>query len=311
MGKFIFDDLTGIPTILAVERSARPDVTGTEKRKGEKPADKKKAVDFFAKGNENLTPAAVYQDQDDWNIRVFPNKYPLMDHHEIIIHSPQPKKDLEDLPLEQTVRYIRAILSRVDFYTSQGLEVFVFNNRGAKAGASLPHPHSQLVADPGFGGFLETEKDGALHYYNTNNSCYWCDAIRAEKERGARVVFESDYYILLAPKASRWGYETKLYPKKHTPNISLIDEHEIVDLAKVLRATLKSYDELLDNPERNYWINTQRYEPYHWHITFMPRLNVLAGIELGTGIWVNSRIAPEDVPSALGALIWQTYAALK
>ena len=311
MPSIIFDDLTGIPTILAANRAARPDQTGVVggSKAENKEKDKPKKIDFFSKGNESLTPAAVYLDQEDWNVRVFPNKFPVMEHHEIIVHSPHKTKDLEDLSVAHNVKYIRALLNRVGHYTQQEKEVFIFNNRGAKAGASLPHPHSQLVANKGMPGLLEAEKDSALHYFNSHNSCYWCDMIRDEKQLYTRIVFETDYYILLAPKASRWGYETKLYPKKHTPNISLISEEEIQDLGKVLRATLLSYDVVLDGPERNFWVHTQRYEPFHWFFTFMPRIAVLAGLEIGAGIWINGKKAPEDAAAELGARITVEYSS--
>ncbi len=306
MSNFVYDDLTGIPTILAASRADRPDQTGAEK-KVKASSRKKENVDFFAKGNENLTPPAVYLDQEDWNVRVFPNKFPFMETHEIIVHSPYLKKDLEDLPIEQNARYLRAVLNRVEYYTQQGKEVFLFNNRGARAGASLAHPHSQLVAAKGFAGNIELEKDGALHYFNSHNSCYWCDMLKAEKELGSRVVFESTHFMLLAPKASRWGYETKLFPKKHTPNISLIEEYEIMDLAALLKAVLTAYDRLLDRPERNFWLHSQIYEPYHWFFTFMPRISVMAGLELGAGIWVNGRIAPEDAARELGGVVADSF----
>ncbi len=166
MNQFIFEELTGMPTVLATNRAKRPDKTGAVGAK--KVADKskedtkpKEKVDFFAKGNEHMTPPAVYQDQDDWNVRVVPNKFPILADHEVIIHSPDPLLDISELPHEQNVKIIRAMLNRMPYYTSQDKEVFIFNNRGGKAGASVTHPHTQLVALKGFPGIIETEKSHA------------------------------------------------------------------------------------------------------------------------------------------------------
>ena len=139
MRRFIFDELTGIPTILATSRAKRVDrtgvVTGKTKETKEATREDKEKVCFFCKGNEHLTPPTVYQDQENWNVRVFANKYPLAENHEIVVHSPDHDADITGFSHEQNVRIIRAFLNRVNFYTSDDFEVMIFNNRGGKAGA--------------------------------------------------------------------------------------------------------------------------------------------------------------------------------
>ncbi|MBP7927566.1 galactose-1-phosphate uridylyltransferase [Patescibacteria group bacterium] len=301
--KFVFDDLTKIPTILATNRAKRTDQTGAVGSKDAKPKKKDEHVDFFAKGNEHLTPEAVYQDSEDWNVRVFPNKYPLLADHEIIVHSPDGQKDIEDLPQEQNVRIIRAMLNRTDYFAQQDKEVFIFNNRGGKAGASLLHPHSQITALKGFPGILETEKEYALHYYNEHTTCFWCDMLKREIADKSRVVYESAHYVLIVPIASRWSYELMLLPKRHNPNFGYMNEMEINDLAFVLKAALTAYNRLFERPDRNFWIHTQRYEPYHWHMGFIPHIKVFGGLELGAGIWVSDKASPEDAAKQLGEQI--------
>jgi UDPglucose--hexose-1-phosphate uridylyltransferase len=305
MTKIIFDELTKIPTVLATKRAKRVDQTGatkgdTKEEKKDQPAQK---TDFFAKGNEHMTPSAVYQDQEDWNVRVFPNKFPILEEHEVIVHSPDGSLDLSELPHEQNVRYIRALLNRVEYYTNEDKEVFIFNNRGGKAGASITHPHSQLVALKGFPGIIETEREEALRYYNENNSCYWCDMLAEELSDGSRVVYETSHFVVLVPVASRWSYEMMLMPKRHLPNFQYINEMEINDLADVLKHALLGYDRLFDKPDRNFWIHTQRYEPYHWHMGFIPHIKVFGGLELGAGIWVSDKATPEDAAKQLGQAI--------
>lgn len=299
MSKFIFDDLTKSPTILATSRAKRADQTGVVR--GEK--SKKTNIDFFAKGNEHFTPDAVYQDTDDWNVRVFPNKFPLFEDHEVVVHSPKDDVDIEDFSHEQIVRIIRAFQNRLHYFTSQDKEVFIFNNRGGKAGASLKHPHSQIVASKGFPGIMEKEKEEALHYFNEYNKCFWCDLLDKEIENKTRVVYESRHFVVLVPRASRWSYEVALLPKSHRPNFGYINEVEINDLAMTLKLTLAAYNILFDKPDRNFWIYTQRYEPYHWHMGFIPHLKVFGGLELGAGIWVSDKATSEDAAQELGGVI--------
>ena len=311
MSRFIFEELTGMPTILATSRAKRTDQTGAVKDKKEakvsEDAKPKKKVDFFAKGNEHMTPQAVYQDQDDWNVRVFPNKFPLVANHEVIVHSPHPEEDIEELPHEQNVRYVRALLNRMPVYTSKDMEVFIFNNRGGKAGASLTHPHTQLVALKGFPGIIETEKNNANRYYNEHNTCYWCDLIKSELWYGERIVYESPHFVLLVPNASRWSYEMMLVPKSHKSNFEYISEVEINDFARMLKAALFAYNELFDRPDRNFWIHTQRFDPFHWHVGFLPHIKVFGGLELGAGIWVSDKATPEDAAKRLSEPVKKCY----
>jgi len=299
MNQFIFDELIGTPTILAANRAKRTDQTGAVNSAVAKKTNEP-AVCFFCKGNESTTPPTLYQDADDWNVRVFENAFPIVENHEVIVHSPYHDTDLPDLPTEQVVRYVRAILNRVNYHTSRGKEVLVINNRGGKAGASILHPHSQVFALAGFPGILELEKDEALRYYNEHNSCYWCDEIVKEVGEGKRVVLETAHFIVFVPKASRWSYETILIPKAHRSNIEYMADVEISDFAEVLKTVCKSYDILLDKPDRNFWIHTQKYAPYHWHMGFIPHTKVPGGLEFGAGIWVSDRATPEDAAKALG-----------
>jgi UDPglucose--hexose-1-phosphate uridylyltransferase len=230
---------------------------------------------------------------------VFKNKYPLVDDHEIIVHSPDPLKDIEDLSQDQNVRIIRAFLNRVSYYNSHDKEVMIFNNRGGKAGASITHPHSQIVALKGFPGIIEREKSEGLKYFNEHNSCFWCDKIKLELAQKSRVVYESSHFVLLVPQACRWSYEMLLIPKEHKPNFEFINEMEINDFAFILKAALLSYDNLFQRPDRNFWIHTMRYEPYHWHVGFIPQTKVLGGLELGAGIWVSDKATPEDAAGQL------------
>lgn len=300
MGKLIFDPLTGDPTILATNRVKRVDQTGVVKTSSKKEKDN---VDRFAKGNESLTPPTVYQDCEDWNVRVFSNKYPLLDDHEIIVHSPYIDKDIEDLPNEHNEKIIRAFLNRVAYYASQDKEVIIFNNRGGRAGASIVHPHSQLVASKGFPGVLEKEKAEALRYYNETGVSFWENEIKEELEYKERVVIDSAHFLLYVPRASRWSYEMRLVPKKQRADFGKIEEPEIIDLAKVLKQALTAYNVLFDRPDRNFWIHTSMHEPFHWHIGFLAHIKVFGALEIGCGIWVSDKASSEDAAQQLRSTI--------
>ncbi len=299
MGKFIFDPLTGDPTILATARAQRIDQTGAVNSISADVPEGAKKVCYFCKGSENLTPPTKYQDRDNWNVRVFDNKFPLLEDHEVIVHSPEHECDIEDLTADQNVHIIRAYLNRVSYYGSNDKEVIIFNNRGGKAGASITHPHSQIVAAKGFPGILEREKEAALHYYNENSSCYWCDTLKQELAYRKRIIYESSHFVLYVPRDCRWSYEMNLVPKNHKPNFGFIDEVEINDLSSMLKGALIAYNGLFNRPDRNFWIHTVRYEPYHWHIGFLAHIKMFGALEIGAGIWVSDKATSEDAAAQL------------
>lgn len=316
MGNFIFDELTGVPTILATGRAKRMDQTGAvntvasdvtkTSKKGAHSRDKQNSCPF-CKGSEHETTASIYQDADDWNVRVFLNKYPIVDYHEIIVHSPLHTMDIAEFSHEQNVRLVRAYLTRTNYHTSQNREVLIFNNRGGKAGASILHPHSQLIALPGFPGIIELEKQKALRYLNEHNSCYWCDMIKEEIALTDKLVFESKHFVLMVPEASRWSFEMILIPKAHRPNFEYIDEVEINDFARMLKAACYAYDKMFDRPDRNFWVHSQKYDPFHWHVGFIAHIKVLGGLELGAGIWVSDRASPKDAAGKLRKWVIESY----
>ncbi len=100
-----------------------------------------------------MTPKETYRlgrgekDQPGWQVRVIPNKYPITDLHEVIIHSPDHEKDIDSLPLTQVELLLKAYRARYQFFKPRG-QVLIFCNHGEHSGASLTHPHSQLVVIP-------------------------------------------------------------------------------------------------------------------------------------------------------------------
>src|SRR3989344_8554471 len=143
MAKFVPDIKTQRWIVISPVRSDRPD----EHRDGES-----KECPFCC-GNESMTPPEVlrigqgYQNCLGWTIRVVPNLFPITDIHEVIIHSPDDEKNIGSLPLEQVSRIVTAYRDRYRAHQNDG-QVMIFCNQGLHAGASLRHPHSQLVVVP-------------------------------------------------------------------------------------------------------------------------------------------------------------------
>ena len=145
MASYVPDIVSRRWVILSPQRFSRPE--------DETISIAKKRVCSFCAGSEHLTPPEVLRfgggekDKTGWKVRVIPNKYPITDIHEVIIHSPDDKKDIEELSNDAVSLIFKAYRERYNFYKKRG-HVLIFGNHGSHAGASLSHPHSQLVVIP-------------------------------------------------------------------------------------------------------------------------------------------------------------------
>ncbi len=306
MGTFRQNPISKDWTITSPGRKKRPVTVGP---KSAKSASKRCP---FCPGSEDLTGPDVYRlpkESDEWKVRVIPNKYPITDFHEIIIHSPNHKKDFDQLPLEQVKLIIRSYKDRYNFYKNERPDFYVhiYNNAGKEAGASIKHPHSQLVVFNQIPKEVVEELEGARAFFREKKTCPYCDLIKKELGSQERIVLESDFFVVLTPFGSEWPYEIGIFPKKHQADFGQIDDQELTDFALVLQKTLGAYNEALSNPGRNFWIRSlpirekddPRAEFYHWHLNLVPRIKTLGGLELGAGIMVDDRVGPETAARQL------------
>jgi galactose-1-phosphate uridylyltransferase, family 1 len=310
------DPVTGRWVIVATGRAKRPSDFMREP-----------AVPFgngfcpFCYGAEEKTPPEVLafrqsggQNQPGWSLRVVPNKFPVLEiegelnrqgegmfdrmngvgAHEVIIETPDHNASLADLPEKQVEDLLWAFRNRVlDLKQDQRLRYTVlFKNHGESAGASLQHSHSQLIALPVIPKRVREEIEGAKSYFDFKERCVFCDIIRQELRGGARLVTETDYFVVLCPYAARFPFETWILPKRHDAHFEDSDASTLENLAWVLRGTLRKLDQALEHPAYNFIIHTAplqegKMPQYHWHIEIMPKLTKVAGFEWATGFHVN------------------------
>lgn len=282
----------------------------------------------FCPGNEKMTPPEVmsyreantFPNQSGWKIRVVPNKYPALElegeldrtgigiydmmngvgAHEVIIESPDHNASFRTYSKEQVLRIVTAYNER---YKSLKRDrrfryILIFKNSGAAAGASLDHPHTQIIATPIIPKRVMEEVEGAKQYYYYKERCVFCDIIRQELSAGTRIVFENESFVAFTPFASRFPFETWIAPKDHKASFGDADDNDLEGLAHALYSTMKKIIKTLDDPPFNYILHTSPCddvcgEYYHWHIEIMPRLTKVAGFEWGSGFYINP-VPPED-----------------
>lgn len=276
----------------------------------------------FCPGNEGMTPNEVmsYRDPDTlpneagWHVRVTPNKYPALEiegdldrtglglydmmngvgAHEVIVESPDHEGGFHDYSVEQISRIISTYADRFrDLKRDRRFRyILIFKNHGSAAGASLDHPHSQLIATPIIPKRAMEELEGAKRYYYYKERCVFCDIIRQELSSGERIITENEHFLAFSPFASRFPFETWIAPKDHKDSFGDIDKNEIRPLAEIMRNTLRRLVDTLNDPPFNFVIHTSPCDGhcsdyFHWHIEIMPRLTKVAGFEWGSGFYVN------------------------
>ncbi len=292
----------------------------------------------FCVGHEAMTPPEVlaYRDRGrkdgpGWRIRCVPNMFPALEAsgdvrrhgdglfvsvdgvgaHEIIVEAPDHEGRIPTLEDTQVAEVLRAYRDRYRALAADPRVryVLIFKNHGERAGASLSHPHSQLVATPIVPLRILDELEGVrAHRGSKAGSCLYCDVVAEERKARHRIVAEDERFIALAPYAARFPFETWILPKAHAGAFeSIPDAHRPV-LARFLKDILGRMDRILDDPSFNYYIHTAPHRDdavvYHWHLEITPHLTETAGFERGSGFYINP-VVPEDAAAILrGEIRW-------
>jgi UDPglucose--hexose-1-phosphate uridylyltransferase len=271
--------------------------------------------------------ARARDDFANWFVQVIPNKYPAviphaqnvcssqhrrgiyssMDgvgYHEVII-TRKHEESLGLMSLAEAEVVIRAYRER---YMSVKNDpclayVLVFHNHGREAGASVPHPHSQIIALPIVPPDVVRSFAGSERFFKREDACVHCRVVAEELKLGERIVYENERFVALAPYASHSSFELRIYPKRHNPRFETVSDKDMHHLADALTRILKKLYKALGDPAYNFFIHTapligEAGQNYHWHLEILPKTSTPAGLELGTGVDVVV-VSPEDVPRML------------
>ena len=170
------------------------------------------------------------------------------------------------------------------------------------AGASLTHPHSQLIATGIVPRHIRWQEDEARRYFDEWGRCIYCDVLAFEANDRRRVIMETPHFLAFVPYAAEVPFETWIVPKRHHADFEQITEAEQHDLATTLHAFLVRLCDALHDPDYNSMIITSirrgADEYLHWYVRVRPRLVTRAGFEIGSGIRINPSL-PEDDAAVL------------
>jgi len=266
--------------------------------------------DFFAPGNEDQTPPEIGRIPDSkggWLMRWFENKFPALTpegspdfikdnnffvhssafgYHEIVVETPDSEKQLQDFSIDETAQLLEVYSNRIkELEKKKGIKyVLVFKNFGMKAGASIVHSHSQIVAT----GLVPPLIASKVFENDKFIECPYCKIIKAETQ-SPRKCFENDFGVAFCPYASVYNYECWIFPKKHLKRFEDFDFKKTAELLHNILAKLKEI-----NASYCFAIH---YAPkdsgLHAHVVITPQIATWGGFERGGGFVINT-VLPED-----------------
>ncbi len=270
-------------------------------------------------------PVLFIPDDKDWAVAVVPNKYPaLVPHfkleerkegglykkmnavgfHEVIITRDH-KKQLADLSVKRVRQVIDAYQAR--YLDMKGRKfvnhISIFHNHGPLSGASLAHPHSQMITTFLLDVDLKNALSRAKKYHKDKKRCLYCDMIKYDLKVKKRIVFENKSFVALCPFASKTSFQVAITPKKHLSYFEDITSQEKEDLAEVFKKVLFKIKKGLNNPSYNFYLHTapadnKKHDYYHWHFTVLPKMEDWSGFEIGTRLEIIST-SPEQAAEYL------------
>lgn len=277
----------------------------------------------FCPGNEESTPAAIetFEADGSWSMRVIPNRYPAFDGdeafavhnlgpvfvmaeasgiHEVFVFSPDHHGRLHHLDDDHAAQFMLILQRRFrdQAASPQVRYTQALVNHGREAGASLAHPHGQILGLPFVPGEILDEERAFARFAG---GCLLCTTVEAELAAEHRVVCANDDVAVICPYWSGTPYELLIIPREHEAHLQDASETSLGAVGIALRDAIGHLNAALGDVSFNLGIHTAPHQHtglYHWHAHVWPNLVSQAGFERGTGVMINI-IPPEVAASQL------------
>jgi len=277
----------------------------------------------FCPGNEEETPPALetFEADGSWSMRVIPNKYPAFDGddafavqnlgpvhvqaeasgiHEVFVFSPDHDAGLHDLDDEHAAQLMHVLKRRLTEHAEEKFVRYtqVIVNHGREAGASVTHPHGQILGLP----FVPTEVlDEERAFARFAGNSLLDTMIEAELLAEDRIVISNDDAVVLCPFASGLPYEMLVAPREQQAHLQDASDESLTAVGIALRDAVAHLNRALGDVAFNLGVHTAPHQhsgDYHWHIHVWPQITTQAGFERGTGVLINI-VPPEQAAATL------------
>lgn len=250
----------------------------------------------FCIGNKHLVEEMICE--NELGSRIIKNIYPIVDGsygvHDVAIESYDHELEFKDMPLELVQEFLKMIQNRQrNLEQLDNIEyVQIFKNCGAKAGASIIHPHCQIMATNYVPSKIETIKRNYTKYNDENKTCYLCS------EKDIMKIYEDDFAVMGIPSANKAGKCFRIFTKRHIDSFSKLNSFELHSLSKMLIEATQLLDKLEKGVSYNIMFFTSpakhKANEFHFFVEVIERKGNFGGFELSTGDYVNSTL-PESV----------------
>lgn len=277
----------------------------------------------FCPGNEDASLPALDEvgDGSEWRMRVVPNLFPAFDGdeglavrnlgpvhvmaeasgvHEVFILTSEHAGRLHELSDEHISEAMQVLKRRLlDHASTPNIRYTqAIVNHGREAGASLAHPHGQILGLPFVPGEILDEERAFARF---EGRCILCTTIEAELVDGVRIVFANDDVVCISPFWAGSPYELLIVPRAHELHLPDSSEESLSAVGRAIRDALAHLTATLGDVSFNLVFHTAPHHHegvYHWHVHLWPKLVTTAGFERGTGVLINI-IPPESAATDL------------
>ncbi len=266
----------------------------------------------FCPGHEEASPPALetYGPSGSWLVRVVPNLYPAFSGddpfvvtnrgpvftqataggiHEVLVLSPEHDASWSMLSNEQAGLVMAALRDRIDEHSQMPNLRYsqAIVNSGREAGASLEHPHGQLMGMS----FVPRElAEEQARFARFAGGCLLCTTVEAEEAEGYRVIHADDRTVTVCPFWSATPYEMLVIPRAHCAHLHRSPTEDLVSVGRALKECLGQLREVIGDVAYNLVFHSAPYrinDPFHWHAHVWPKATTRAGFEMGTGVAIN------------------------
>ncbi len=270
-----------------------------------------------------------YPDSENWRVAVTKNKYPAMRQglcateknygpfktfdpigdHEVVIYR-EHDYGIYKFSVADFIDMVRVYKKRFTELVEKSecaKYILIFHNQGRSAGASIFHPHSQIITMPILPPDVFNSINGSFNYYKEHKKRVYSDLLEWEQKERKRIVYENKEFIVFCPYVSKYPYEIRIFSKESHAHFNQMPDSSDELFADALFTSLQKIKVALDKPPFNMFIHTapltddfgvHMHEFYHWHTEIIPHLKIDAGVEIGTGVAINV-VDPNECAEAL------------
>ena len=271
----------------------------------------------------------TYPDEKNWEVAVIKNKFPAVSQglcgpestygpfkiqnaagsHDVVVYRDH-DRSIYDFSISNFINMSRVYKKRFTELAEKAdcmKYILIFHNHGSEAGASLYHPHSQIITTPILPPDVFHSVSGSFRYYKEHKKRVYSELLEWEQKERKRIVYENKEFIVFCPYVSKYPYEMRIFSKESHAHFNQMPDNSDEFFADALYTAIQKMKTVLGKPPFNMFIHTapltdefgvNTHEYYHWHTEIVPHLKIDAGFEIGTGIEINV-VDPDEAAELL------------